>query len=136
VRRDAALRVAIEATAAGALPPGTRVVAPRTQLEAAVAAGRADAPAPGRVLALLRELTDRMPAGIQLQLDELALDGDVLRLRGRVDRFETVDAVARALAGASGLSDVGAEESRAAIDGRGVEFGLRATWRPSVGAPS
>lgn len=134
-RRDAALRAAIDATAAAALPPGTRVVAPRTQLEAAAGALRTGAARPGQVLSLLRELSERMPE-VRLEVDELALDGDVLRLRGRTDRFETVDAITRALASASGLSDVAAEESRAAIDGRGVEFAVRATWRPPVGAPS
>jgi hypothetical protein len=135
-RQDAALRAAIEATAAAALPPGSRVVAPRTQLEAIAGGREARAATPGQVLALLRELSDRVPDHVRLELDELALDGDVLRLRGRTDRFETIDAVTRALATAAGLRDVRAEDSRAALDGRGVEFGVRATWRPVVGAPS
>jgi Tfp pilus assembly protein PilN len=135
-RRDAALVAAIDATAAAALPPGTRVVAPRTQLEAAasgVAARRASA---GGVLGLLRELSARLPGDVHVELDELTVDGDVLRLHGRADRFETVDVVTRSLAASTALHDVAAEESRAAVDGRGVEFGLRATWRPALGAPS
>jgi hypothetical protein len=135
-RQDAALRAAIEATAAAVLPPGTRVVAPRLQLEAAAGANDAHAATPGQLLGLLRELSDRLPAQVRIALDELALDGDVLRLRGRTDRYETIDVVTRALAGAAGLRDVAAEESRAAIDGRGVDFAVRATWRPVVGAPS
>ena len=111
-------------------------MAPRLQLEAAAGADHAHAGTPGQLLGLLRELSERLPAHVRVELDELALDGDVLRLRGRTDRYETIDVVTRALAAASGLRDVGAEESRAAIDGRGVEFAVRATWRPVVGAPS
>jgi hypothetical protein len=44
--------------------------------------------------------------------------------------------VTRALATSGLLRDVTAEDSRATIDGRGIEFGLRATWHPLLGAPS
>jgi hypothetical protein len=136
VRRDAALVAAVRATAAAALPPGTRVVAPRAQLEAAAGAVARRPPAAGAVLALLREISARVPTDVGLDLDELALDGDVLRLHGRTDRFESIDVLTRALGTSALLHDVTTEDSRAAIDGRGVEFGLRATWRPAVGAPS
>ena len=64
------------------------------------------------------------------------VEGDVLRLRGRTDRFESIDAVTRALATSASLHDVVAEDSRAAVDGNGIEFRVRATWRPALGAPS
>jgi Tfp pilus assembly protein PilN len=136
VRQDEALAEAVRATAAAALPAGTRIVAPRAQLEAAAGtlAGRPASPA--SVLALLRELSQRVPSDVGLELDELVLDGDVVRLHGRTDRFESIDVVTRALGASAGLRDVTAEDSRAAVDGRGVEFGLRATWRPTAGAPS
>ena len=88
------------------------------------------------MLALLRELSARVPADVRLGVDELAVEGDVLRLRGRTDRFESVDAVTRALATSASLHDVVAEDSRAAVDGNGIEFRVRATWRPALGAPS
>jgi Tfp pilus assembly protein PilN len=135
-RRDAALGAAIEATAAAALPSGTRLVAPRAQLEAAAAAHAARPATPGHVLGLLRELTTRLPTDLRLELDELTIEGDVVRLHGRTDRFEAVDAVTRALAGSSTLRDVVAEDSRAAPDGRGIGFAVRAIWRPALGAPS
>ncbi|HXJ37401.1 MAG TPA: PilN domain-containing protein [Candidatus Eisenbacteria bacterium] len=134
-RREAMLAEATRATAAAALPAGTRLVAPRAQLEAAVGAGTQGL-RPGAVLALLRELSQRVPASVHLDLDELTLDGDVLRLHGRAEGFEAIDVLQRALAAAPGLRDVAAEDSRATVDGRGVEFALRATWGPSVGAPS
>jgi Tfp pilus assembly protein PilN len=135
-RRDRALVTAIESVATAALPPGTRLVAPRAQLEAAAGSVGARPATAAAVLRLLRELSTRLPADAGIELDELALDGDVLRLHGRADRFETVDVAARALGSSAALRDVAAEDSRAAVDGRGVEFGLRATWRPALGAPS
>jgi type II secretion system protein L len=135
-RRDAALLQAIHATAAGALPAGARIVAPRAQLEAAAGAL---ARAPGTaasLLGLLRELSTRVPATVTVELDQLTVDGDVVRLHGRATSYETVDAFARALGGSPALRDVAAEESRAAVDGRGVEFGLRASWHAVAGAPS
>jgi Tfp pilus assembly protein PilN len=135
-RRDAALADAVRATATAALPAGTRVVAPRAQLEAAAAAVAGRPGTAGDVLSLLRELSTRVPSDVRVDFDELAVEGDVLRLRGRTDRFESIDAVTRALAASASLHDVVAEDSRAAVDGRGVEFGVRATWRPAVGAPS
>ncbi len=136
VRRDRALVTSIDAAATAALPAGTRLVAPRAQLEAAAAAAGARPATATAVLGLLRELSTRLPADVGVELDELALDGDALRLHGRADRFETVDVVARALGASPALRDVAAEDARAAVDGRGVEFGVRATWHPSVGAPS
>ncbi len=134
-RREAMLAEATHAAAAAALPAGTRLVAPRAQLEAAAGAGTQGL-RPGAVLALLRELSQRVPASVHLDLDELTLDGDVLRLHGRAEGFEAIDLLQRALATAPGLRDVAAEDSRATVDGRGVEFALRATWGPSLGAPS
>jgi len=135
-RRDAALAEAVRATATAALPAGTRVVAPRAQLEATAAALARRPGTAGDVLALLRELSARVPSDVRVGIDELAVEGDVLRLRGRTDRFESIDAVTRALATSASLRDVVAEDSRAAVDGHGVEFRVRATWRPTLGAPS
>jgi type II secretion system protein L len=135
-RRDAALVGAIHATAEAALPAGTRIVAPRAQLEAAAGAL---ARAPGTaasLLGLLRELSARVPATVQLDLDQLSVDGDVVRLHGRAPTYEGVDALTRALGASAAFRNVAAEESRAAVDGRGVEFGLRASWRPLTGDPS
>ena len=136
VRRDRALVAAVQSTATAALPAGTRVIAPRTQLEA-VAGTLGTRPATAsQVLGLLRDLSARIPAGVRIELDELTVDGDAVRLHGRADRFETIDVAIRALATSSALRDVTAEDSRATVDGRGVEFGIRATWHPSLGAPS
>jgi len=136
VRRDRALETAVRTTAAAVLPPGTPIVAARTQLEAAAASLGARPANAMQVLDLLRDLSARLPSGVPMTLDELTVDGDVVRLHGSTDRYETIDVVTRALATSDFLRDVTAEDSRATIDGRGIEFGLRATWHPLLGAPS
>lgn len=136
-RREALLAQAVRTTAASALPPGTRIVAPQAQLEAALGgAGGDPGPRGTAVLALLRELSARTPATVRLDLDELVVTGDVVRLHGRADGYGDVDTVRRALAAAPGLAEVTADESRATVDGHGVEFAIRARWRPVAGAPS
>jgi Tfp pilus assembly protein PilN len=137
-RRDAALTQAIHAEAALALP-GQRLVAPRTQLEtAATAAARRQRRfgADASVLESLRELSARVPAGLRLDLDELAIDDDGLTLHGRCDGFDAVDAVRRALAASALFADVTADETRTTVDGRRVEFRLRAARRTATGASS
>jgi hypothetical protein len=137
-RQDARLTSAIRAEAAAALP-GVRLVAPRAQLDAAVAAtARREVRLGGRtsVLELLRELSARVPPAMRLDLDELTVAPDAVLLHGRCDSFDAVDGLRRALAGSPVLADVAAEETRTTVDGRGVEFRLRAARRPVQGASS
>jgi len=68
---------------------------------------------------------------MRLDLDELDVDGEALRLHGRCESFDAVEALRRALAGSPYLADVTAEETRSTVDGRHVEFRLRATRRPT-----
>ena len=132
-RRDAALRAAIEHTAGEALP-GARLVAPQAQLEAAVASALRQRTRLGDgtgVLEVLRALSTRVPATVSLDLDQLTVDTDALELRGRATSFDAVDALRRTLADTPSLSDVTADETRATVDGRGVEFRLHAARRPA-----
>src|SRR5437899_1360938 len=123
-RRDAGLRAAIARTASEALP-GTRLVAPRAQLEAAVASALRQRTRLGdgtSILEVLRELSTRVPGTVSLDLDQLTVDGDALDLRGRAASFDTVEALRRALASTPFLTEVTADETRSTVDGRGVEF--------------
>ncbi len=137
-RQDARLTSAIRAEAAAALP-GVRLVAPRAQLDAAVAAtARREVRLGGRtsVLELLRELSARVPPAMRLDLDELTVAPDAVLLHGRCDSFEAVDLLRRALATSPYLGEVTAEETRTTVDGRHVEFRLRAARRAATGTES
>jgi len=136
VRREAALARAAEAVAGAALP-GTPVQAARTQLEEAVAARRRLRPAGDvPVLEVLRELSARVPDALRLDLDELVVEPDVIRLHGRGQSFDAVEDLRAALATSPLIGEVHADETRTTVDGTGVEFRLRAERRAAVGAPS
>jgi Tfp pilus assembly protein PilN len=114
-------------------------VAPREQLEAAVTAAARRQQRVGRstsVLQVLRELSIRVPPGLQLDLDELSVERETILLHGRCESFDGVDSLRRALGASPLLADATAEETRATVDGRRVEFRLRATRRPTPGASS
>src|SRR5436309_840847 len=118
----------------GAAAGRPRLVAPRAQLEAAVASALRQRTRLGdgtSILEVLRELSTRVPGTVSLDLDQLTIDGDSLDLRGRAASFDTVEALRRALASTPFLTEVTADETRATVDGRGVEFRLRAARRPS-----
>ncbi len=137
-RRDAALVRALAAEAAAALP-GARLVAPQAELEAAVAAATRRAARLGGEtgpLEVLRELSARVPPALRLDLDELAVERDGILLHGRAESFDAVDALRRALAASPLLADVTADETRTTVDGRRVEFRLRAARKPALGASS
>jgi len=136
VRREAALGRAAEELAAAALP-GTPVHAARAQLEEAVAARRRLRPAGDvPVLEVLRELSARVPDTLRLDLDELVVEPDVVRLHGQAESFDAVEGLRAALAASPMIREVVTDETRTTVDGKGVEFRLRAVRRTAVGAPS
>ncbi|MFN8542623.1 MAG: hypothetical protein U0807_00210 [Candidatus Binatia bacterium] len=138
VRRDAVLARTITAEAAAALP-GVRIVAARTQLESAVATAerrRGQLGGSLSVLELLRDVSERLPATLRLDLEEIAVGPDAFRLHGRAESFDAVDALRRALMASPLLDDVTADETRTTVDGTRIAFRLHATRRTTPGAPS
>jgi len=127
--RSARVQAALEAEAARALP-GEPVVAPRAQLEAAVSRARhaTGSAAYGSTLARLREVSERVPEGLVLDVTRLTLEGEHLLLVGDAPTFETADVLRRALTGSARLRDVVADEVRTTVDGTRVSFRLRARW--------
>lgn len=135
-RRGAALDRAATEVVAAALP-GTPVQSARAQLEEAVAARRRLRPAGDLpALEVLRELSERVPETLRLDIDELVIEPDAIRLHGRGQSFDAVEALRAALAASPLVAEVHADDTRTTVDGTGVEFTLRAARRTSVGAPS
>jgi hypothetical protein len=136
VHRELALSRAASEVAAAALP-GTPVSAARAQLEEAVAARRRLRPAGDvPVLEVLRELSARVPDTLRLDLDELVVEPEAVRLHGQAESFDAVEALRTALAASPIMREVVADETRSTVDGKRVEFRLRAVRRTAVGAPS
>jgi Tfp pilus assembly protein PilN len=136
LHRELALSRAASEVAAAALP-GTPLSAARAQLEEAVAARRRLRPAGDvPVLEVLRELSARVPDTLRLDLDELVVEPDAVRLHGQAESFDAVEALRTALAASPIMREVVADETRSTVDGKRVEFRLRAVRRTAVGAPS
>jgi hypothetical protein len=128
-RREVRVQRALQAEAARALP-GEPIVAPRAQLEAAAASTlhTAGSAAYGTALARLREVSERVPDGLVIDVTRLTLEGERLQLAGNAPTFETVDVLRRALVGSARLADVTTDEVRTTVDGKRVSFRLRARW--------
>jgi hypothetical protein len=128
-RREARVRRALQAEAARALP-GEPIVAPRAQLEAAAASTlhATGSAAYGTALVRLREVSERIPDGLVIDVTRLTLEGERLQLAGNAPTFETVDVLRRALVCSARLADVTTDEVRTTIDGKRVSFRLRARW--------
>jgi hypothetical protein len=134
-RRDAHLTRALRDEAARALP-GEPIVAPRAQIEAAAAAGRRTWTSYGTTVGRLREVSERIPEGLALDLTRLTLEGERLQLVGDAPTFETVDVLRRSLLASARLRDVATDEVRTTVDGKQVSFRLRARWVAPGEAPS
>jgi hypothetical protein len=133
--RAARTHKAVIAEATRALP-GEPVVAPRAQLEAALAARRSGTTAGGSALVRLREVSERVPEGLAVDLHRLALEGERLQLAGSAPTFESVEVLRRALAGSARLRDVTTDDVRTTVDGGHVSFRLQARWVPPGEAAS
>jgi general secretion pathway protein L len=130
-RRDA-VRSEIRALFNAALPNVRTIVNEKAQLAAEIASLEKQrqlygglAPSAPRALDLLKAVTLGVPADTQLDIEELALDGDTLRLRGSTRTYEGVDAVKRGLTARPEFRDVQAKDVRASVDGQRVDFKLQ-----------
>lgn len=129
-RRDA-VRSEIRALFTAALPGVRNIVNEKAQLQTEIAALEKQrrlygglAPSAPRAIDCLRALTAAVPKDVPLDIEELSLDGETLRLRGSTKTYEGVEAVKRGLATRPEFRNVEAKDVRASVDGQRVEFRL------------
>lgn len=112
--------------------PGAQVGAnPVAQLQAEIDAAQrklsllADAAPVGNLTAidLLHAITTAVPPEMTIDTDEYLMDPDAVRIRGRTQSFEGVDALKKQLAGLPYFRDIQVKEPKAKPEG-GVEFRL------------
>jgi general secretion pathway protein L len=128
------VRAEMRALFTAAMPGTTTIVNEKAQLEAEVAAlekrrqryGRL-APSASRAIDLLRGLTVGVPDDVGLDIQELALDDETMRVRGSTRTYEGVEAIKRSLEGRPEFRAVQAKDVRASVDGQRVAFGLDLT---------
>lgn len=90
-------------------------------------------PAGGGVsaLELLRDVSTRAPAEPRMNVEELTLDTEALRLRGKTSSFEAVEAVKRSLSESPLYKEVQVKDPRTTPDGA-VEFRLNLLFGKSI----
>jgi len=129
-QRDA-VQAEIRALFTAAMPTTTTIVNEKAQLQAELSAlekrrhqyGRL-APSAPRAIDLLRALTQGVPPDVPLDLQELNLDADTMKIRGSTRTYEGVEAVKRGLGARPEFREVQAKDVRASVDGQRVAFGL------------
>jgi Tfp pilus assembly protein PilN len=129
-RRDA-VRGEIRALFTAALPGVKTIVNEKAQLQTEIAALEKQrrlfgglAPSSPRAIDCLRALTAAVPDDVPLDIEELSLDGETLRLRGSTKSYEAVEAVKRGLTARPEFRNVEAKDVRTSVDGQQVDFRL------------
>ncbi len=129
-RRDA-VRAEIRTLFTAALPGVRTIVNEKAQLQNEIAALEKQrrlfgglAPSAPRAIDVLRALTAAVPPDVTLDIEELSLDGETLRIRGSTNTYEAVEAVKRGLASRPEFRNVEAKDVRQSVDGQKVDFRL------------
>jgi Tfp pilus assembly protein PilN len=129
-RRDA-VRGEIRSIFTSALPGARNIVNEKAQLQSEIATLEKQrrlygglAPSAPRAIDCLRALTAAVPTDVALDIEELALDGETLRIRGATKTYENVEALKRGLAARPEFRNVETKDVRASVDGQRVDFRL------------
>lgn len=73
---------------------------------------------------VLRDISEAISPSLNVTLDMLSMDDERVRLSGKADSFNTVDAVKNRLQATGSFSRVAIAGAKAATDGKGVQFSL------------
>jgi hypothetical protein len=140
-RRRDAVRAQVRSIFTAALPDVRTIVNERAQLATEIAALEKQrqlygglSPSASRAIDVLRALTAGAPADTTLDLEELALDGETLRIRGSTPSYEGVESIKRSLGERPEFRDVQAKDVRASVDGQRVDFRLVLTLARAGGS--
>lgn len=127
--RDRALKEEMTAIYKQTFPSVTTVREPHAEMLAAMKGLQGtDAPAPilvrdKRVLALLADISTRIPTSVQIQVSRLFVDHESVQIKGVTDTFNAVETIKSTLAASSRFGEVRIV-SATADKGKGKEGGL------------
>jgi hypothetical protein len=79
------------------------------------------------MLPLLRELTQRLPKGLVLNLTALTVERSTLQLEAETDSFESVEKVKQALLAFPGVGEVTVSDTRVGAVPKQVRFRVSVT---------
>lgn len=86
---------------------------------------------PVTALDLIREVTERAPAGVDVDIQAFSFDAEKARLNGRTDSFESVDRVLKALQGFELFETVSLSNAKVDVKDNKVDFRLSISLRSS-----
>jgi type II secretory pathway component PulL len=86
---------------------------------------------PVTALDLIREITERAPVGVEVDIQTFSFDAERLRLSGRTDSFESVDRVLKALQGFDLFENVALSNAKVDVKDNKVDFKLSISLRSS-----
>ncbi|MGR0480027.1 MAG: type II secretion system protein GspL [Candidatus Electronema sp. V4] len=87
-----------------------------------------------RVLATLADISARIPASIQLQVDRLQIDQQSVSIRGATDAFNNVNTMQSLLAKSSRYAEVKIVSAAKGKEDEGILFEIRMTLRAEAGS--
>ena len=79
------------------------------------------------VLSVLKDISEKVPAGVNLKILNLSFEGDAVNLRAETDSFETADRIKGELGKSEYYRDVNISSSNLVKGGGRVEFELKIT---------
>ena len=129
--RNAALDKQIKELFTTTFPEVTNVVDPMHQMKTKIAElKRTSGAAPGvnsdiTFLAILNDISDRIPAPLEIKVDRMVVDHDGIQLRGTTDTFNTVDSIKKGLESSAKYHDVTIASANLDKSGKGVRFEIK-----------
>ncbi|OEU53761.1 MAG: hypothetical protein BA871_14320 [Desulfuromonadales bacterium C00003096] len=86
----------------------------------------------GSALAVLQEISDRMPKDIRVDIDHLNYAADGLRLEGSTGSYDDINRIARSLEQSPLLGEAQISDAKTSIDNQRINFRLNLTFSGGV----
>ena len=112
-------------------PEVTNIVDPMHQMKTKISGLKnASGAAPGSnihstFLEILNDISNRVPADLEIQVDRMVVDQEGVQIRGKTDTFNTVDSIKKGLESSDMYRDVIIASANLDKSGKGVRFEIK-----------
>lgn len=130
-KRNMSLDSQIKGMFSQTFPEVTKIVEPMHQMRTKISALKNESGAtPGTnihstFLGILNDISSRIPADLQIQVDRMVVDQDGVQIRGTTDTFNTVDSITKGLESSEMYHDVIIASANLDKSGKGVRFEIK-----------
>ncbi|MFC1845349.1 PilN domain-containing protein [Thermodesulfobacteriota bacterium] len=134
-KRNASLDTQIKELFTRTFPEVTNVVEPMHQMKTKIKAlkdesGVAPGIKNGLFLGILNDVSSRIPADLEIQVDRMVVDQQGVQIRGTTDTFNTVDSIKKGLESSDMYRDVIIASANLDQSGKGVRFEIKMDRTP------